>query len=211
MAEVTSHARSGGSAPAELWSFRVDVAVEYDRPARSVLVRGPWGDQELPEPGPVVREVLRRMELGPISLQNALGRPGEAGAASPADRARVAAVLERLQDVVVRSPTVPDTGQPMLSVVPTAPAAALRLGAPATGGRVQLVGRTSLRRADGELLLEAPGLSYQVVLHRAEALELVRVLRRPIRPESARCCAGGGPALVYLLAAGLVVPVTEGC
>lgn len=53
-----------------LWSLREDVLVDMGGPASPVVLSGRWGETRLHRAGPLVREALRRMSLGPISLAN---------------------------------------------------------------------------------------------------------------------------------------------
>lgn len=104
----------------ELWSLREDVTVRFD--GDGATLRTPWGRRFVPRPAPAVREALRRMLLGPVSLANVI--PGFPGYEMPEqhwdDASRdLLAVLDDLQDVVVRHLA---TGAALcLSVVPVAP------------------------------------------------------------------------------------------
>ena len=46
----------------EFWSLREDVMVLS---GPSTVLRTPWGELRLERPGPLLREALRRMQLGP--------------------------------------------------------------------------------------------------------------------------------------------------
>ncbi|HEY0640181.1 MAG TPA: hypothetical protein VGD67_21335, partial [Pseudonocardiaceae bacterium] len=66
------------------WSLREDVLVEADDDALVVVTR--WGEYRVDDPGPLVRESLRRMLLGPVSLANVLpgGGPAHGAGGVPA-------------------------------------------------------------------------------------------------------------------------------
>src|SRR5207244_7136058 len=92
-----------------LWSWQEDVRVS-DPGGGRVLLHTRWGEVTLDAPGRRVAEALRRMTLGPVYLDNVV--------AGGPDRDRLAALLDGLQDVVVRSLGTEDGMGPLLSVVP---------------------------------------------------------------------------------------------
>ena len=67
---TTDHRKRNSAIPTELWSLREDVHVEFEPADGPVLLHSHWGDVTIQRPVPVVREALRRMLLGPISLEN---------------------------------------------------------------------------------------------------------------------------------------------
>ncbi|MFE3812034.1 goadsporin biosynthetic protein, partial [Streptomyces sp. NPDC059131] len=53
-----------------LWALREDVLVDTGCPSGAVVLSGRWGEVRMRHASPSVREALRRMRLGPISLAN---------------------------------------------------------------------------------------------------------------------------------------------
>src|SRR5262245_14157039 len=98
-----------------LWSLRENVLVEGDSEHDRLVVVTPWGETRIDAPGELVRESLRRMSLGPISLENVLSIEGSAG-----ELARLREVLELLNDSIVHSLGLRDGDGPLLSAVPIA-------------------------------------------------------------------------------------------
>ena len=193
---TTEHGFGGRS---ELWSLREDVRISPgDGPLR---LRSQWGEVTIERPSPVVREALRRMRLGPVSLENVTGpEPGDG------DRARLHAVLGRLQPLVIRT-LGSATGRPLLSVVPLAPQARFDPVPLAPDTRVALSTFAQLRTDGREYRLESPLSLHRVQLHRPEALWLIGRLARPVAAsgEAWQPLAGvAGDVLAYLAAAGLL-------
>lgn len=62
----------GEARSVHLWSLSEDVRVERSAEDDTLLLTGPWGPERLDRPAPSVREALRRMELGPVVLGNAV-------------------------------------------------------------------------------------------------------------------------------------------
>lgn len=161
---------SGRSAPRiRLWSLREDVLVEGDPEDDHVVVVTRWGETKIRDADGAVRESLRRMSLGPVSLENAL--PGEDGA-----RARLAAVLEELGGSIVHSLGLHNGEGAMLSAVPVVRDAAFPLADVDPDAPVRLSRFAALRSSDGELLVESPLAQYHVVLHRRTASRIVVAL-----------------------------------
>ncbi|MFF7636678.1 SagB family peptide dehydrogenase [Kitasatospora sp. NPDC008050] len=163
----------------ELWSLRTDTLIEGDAVDGTALdVHTRWGLVHFAEPSPELREALRRMQLGPVSLRNVLpgfpaeGKPG-AAVADPRVRA-LQQDLDRLRGVVVRS--LAYGGMPLLSVVPVAKDAVYEPMPVPPGRRARLSRFAVLRYAEGGLRLESPVADHRVELHRPEAAWLVRLL-----------------------------------
>lgn len=207
----------------ELWSLRDDTFLDSgcDPSDRSgpVVLDTHWGELRLDAPGPAVREALRRMVIGPVSLRNVVADFPESGTVEPgtqlsAEATELLKVLRRIQHVVVR--TIAVGSFPLLSVVPLSPQARFAPLPPPGNLPARLSRFAVLRRARGGLRLESP-----LCLHRAELL----------RPEASVLLVGLGgtaedvaatappeewnapalpdsfveTALSYLAAAGLVV------
>ncbi|MEI5099126.1 hypothetical protein RB200_11415 [Streptomyces sp. PmtG] len=159
----------------ELWSLREDVTVLFG--ADHLLLHTPWGDPLIAGPAPTLREALRRMLLGPVSLGNVV--PGFPGYAVPEaewnDESRhLLAALDGLQHVVVRHVAA---GAPYLSVVPLTPTARFRPAAVPPGAGARLRDDVVVRLAGGEPVLESAGLDHRVELHGPEAGRLLAQLR----------------------------------
>jgi hypothetical protein len=191
----------------ELWSLREDVTVRFD--GDGATLRTPWGRRFVPRPAPAVREALRRMLLGPVSLANVI--PGFPGYEMPEqhwdDASRdLLAVLDDLQDVVVRHLA---TGAALcLSVVPMAPETRFRPPADEPAPRARLAADVEIRREGRTTVLHAHRLRHRVELHGPEAGRLLERLcgrdsGAPAHPPPAVTRA----ARCYAAAAGLL---TEG-
>ncbi|MEU6256454.1 hypothetical protein [Streptomyces sp. NPDC047043] len=190
----------------ELWSLREDVTVRFDGDA--ALLRTPWGRRFVPRPAPAVREALRRMLLGPVSLANVV--PGFPGYDVPEERwddasREVLAVLDAHQDVVVRH--LAAGAALCLSVVPMAPEARFSLPSAEPGPAARLRDDVAVRDEGRTTVLYAPRLQHRLELHGPEADLLLQRLRgrhddgaAPAHPPPAVASA----ARCYAAAAGLL-------
>ncbi|WP_394353832.1 hypothetical protein [Nocardiopsis mwathae] len=145
-----------------------DTLIE-DGAGGSVTAVTRWGEVGLGHPGAAVRELLRRMTLGPVDADNVLC------GAETADRAELRRVLDRLGGCVVHSLGVDSESGPVLSAEPVARRAEFAY-APSAARRdrpVRLSRFAAVRAHDGRLVVESPLSLHLVVLHRAPA---VRVL-----------------------------------
>ncbi|MFD0854716.1 hypothetical protein ACFQ07_20930, partial [Actinomadura adrarensis] len=168
---------SGVPGPRRLWSLREDVHVEADPGTGSVILHSRWGAHPLPRTSPIVREALRRMTFGPISLENVTS--------DPAERARIIDVLEPVGHLVVRS-VAAESDRLLLSVVPLAPEARFGLRDLNDGCLVRM-SRFAIQRTSGdEYRLESPLSLHNVILHDPAAVRLVAPLGRPVRPGEVR-------------------------
>ncbi|MFG2822923.1 SagB family peptide dehydrogenase [Kitasatospora sp. NPDC048365] len=188
-------------APVRLVSLREDTLVEQDPAGDALTVVSPWGELRIERPGRVVRESLRRMGFGPVSLENV---PGSA------EHRRLAEVLEQLHHVLVHS-VAAATGQgPLLSLVPVSGQAALRLPA-ADPGRPHRLSRFAALAARPEgAVLESPLALHRVLLHHPDAVALAAALTRPATPEQLAAALGlpavlAAELVAHLTAAGTVV------
>ncbi|MFI2035901.1 SagB family peptide dehydrogenase [Streptomyces bottropensis] len=172
-----------------LWSLREDVLVDMGGADGSVVLSGRWGESRLLRAGPLVREALRRMSLGPISLANVVAEmaaegtvrpssPGGRTAGAADEQAEILMLLHRLRHLVVRSLMLEDAEQPLLSVVPIVQSARYR---PDTVDRDRPVrlSRFAFLRSEGEgFVLESPVSLYRVVVHGPEAAWVIGMLGR---------------------------------
>ena len=169
---------SGGRATARirLWSLREDVLVEADPDVDRLVVINRWGETRIDDADEIVRESLRRMSLGPISLDNVLP-PENPGPAVTDDRRREWARLERVLDLlsgsVVHSIALYNGDGPLLSAVPIVRSASFRLPDIDPRQPIRLSKFAAMRAVDEELLLESPLAQYQVILHREIAARVV--------------------------------------
>lgn len=195
---------TGGPRPArrwDLWSLREDVHVEVDAESGAVTLRGRWGDATLPPLGRGALEALRRMSFGPVCLDHVSYEDGE--------RRRLDELLDELQPLVIRSVAV-DPERPLLSIVPVAPQARL-VPAELDPERPIRLSRFAMLRVGGAgYVLESSLSLHRVELHRAEAVQLIGVLGRPVAPRAAAAALPYAEPLVLdllalLAGAGMVV------
>ncbi|WP_228974916.1 NADH oxidase [Streptomyces sp. DH12] len=203
--------RAGGRLR-HLWSFREDVAVAAG--ARdSVVVSWASGAVAVEPAGPTVREVLRRMELGPVLLGNAVV-VGAAGEMDPHVYAYLLMrpVFARFPQLLRRTVGFDDLRGALVSIGPLAEGAAMCVPPLRAGAVLQLVVGVSVAFDGPSATVEMRSASHRVVLHRYEALLVVARLAWPATPEAvaatlpipAHVTAG---VLDYLVAAGVVAPV----
>src|SRR6266702_4422624 len=192
----------------ELWSLREDVRVSPVSGEGPVRLRSQWGDVTIERPSPVVREALRRLRLGPVSLENVIGP--EHGAPETS-RARLYAVLDRIQPLVIRTLGF-ETGQPLLSVVPLTPQARFHPVPLPPDALVRLSTFAQLRTDGREYRLESPLSLHRVQLHRSEALWLIGRLARPTAASGKAwvpLADISAEVLAYLAAAGMLAGTDE--
>lgn len=200
----------------QLLSLREDVLIESDADAGGpVVVLTPWGEVALDEPGPVVRESLRRMTLGPVSLRNVLADrcvPSPARDTLLASECRgLERAMELLQSSVVYSLGVEENGGLLLSAIPVARQA--RFVRPTIGPSQPIrLSRFATLRAHhgGGMHLESPLSVYRVLLHRAPATLLAVSLGTTTTVADLASTLGMDPGLAmdlveHLVAAGTVV------
>lgn len=209
---TTDHGYATPGGRSELWSLREDVRVSSVSENGQVRLSSDWGDVTIEGPSEVVGEALRRMRLGPVSLENVIGAPRRQGtAATEVSWARLYQVLDKIQPLVIRTLGF-GTGQPLLSVVPLTPQARFHPVPLPPDASVRLSTFAQLRTDGREYRLESPLSLHRVQLHRPEALWLLGLLGRPTSV-SARAWAPladvSGDALAYLMAIGMVVSVHE--
>ncbi|MGQ0841309.1 SagB family peptide dehydrogenase [Actinokineospora sp.] len=175
---IESGGRSGGRI--RLWSLREDVLVEGGPEDDRLVVVTRWGETRIDDADAMVRESLRRMSMGPISLENVLPMESYVDIGGAGDRDRGWAVLDRVLDQlsgsVVHSLGTQRGDGPVLSAVPIARNAAFALRDVDPDRPVRLSRFAAIRTSDGELLVESPLAQYQVLLHRRTASRVVVAL-----------------------------------
>jgi SagB-type dehydrogenase family enzyme len=176
--DVSLESDGRATARIHLWSLSEDVLVEDDGVPGQQVVITKWGETKIDDADDAVLESLRRMSLGPVSLDNVLAhterdtpRPDGGGA-----RAKVRKVLDLLSGSVVRSLGLSDGESPLLSAVPVARNATLRLPEVRHPRKLRLSRFAAMRAHEGELLLESPLARYDVLLHKPLAVQVVASL-----------------------------------
>jgi hypothetical protein len=183
------------------------VQIETEHADGPVRLLSPWGGAMIERPSPLVREALRRMMLGPISLENVINAPS--GSRDDTALALLHEAFDPLQPFIIRS-LASESGQPLLSVVPLTPHARFRPMPLPADMRVRLSTFAEFRTDGPGYRLESPLSLHRVLLHRPEAIWLLGSLGRRT---AAVACASAWPhrdslaadALAYLLAIGMVV------
>lgn len=194
----------------ELWALREDVTFDIEPDGGPARIRGHWGDYTIPHPSPLARDMLFRMSLGPVSLQNVL-----AGKITQPDTDfnELAAILEKIQPLILRS-VGSTTGQPLMTVVPLTVKSRFRL-APLEPGRLIRLSRFAGLRSDGTALcIESPLALHRVLLQKTEAAGLATELATPVTPAALIRARPGAESvtlamLEYLTAAGMVVAADD--
>lgn len=194
-----------------LWSLSDDALVESGAADGSLVVLTRWGEHTLQTPGPLVRESLRRMSMGPVSVENVMFAPVE-------DHGRQ---LKQLEDAlaplggsVVRSLGLTDGQSLLLSVVPNAPCPAFRMSVVGESRPVRLSRFASMRPCGGELVLESPLAQFRVVAHADLTCRVIAALATPLAVGELAAAVGVAPSAVadivgYLVASGTVVQAGE--
>ncbi|MGW5660936.1 hypothetical protein ACWEWG_12675 [Streptomyces sp. NPDC003758] len=193
-----------------LWSLREEVTVEAYTDGELVLRCG-GATEAVRCADPVLREVLRRMTLGPVLLSNvdaSLAHPAtRAPGTRPAEASPVWSVLRRLSHLVVRSLGTDDEKGPLLSVFTLTRDTAfdpVRLPAAVP---LRLSPFATSRSEAGALVVESILTPFRVVLHRPEAAWSAQVLARPMSPAKVLALplapATAADVLAYLAATGM--------
>ncbi|WP_129839742.1 NADH oxidase [Streptomyces sp. RFCAC02] len=187
-----------------LRSLTEDVTLDQESGGDALVLLSRWGTDRVDRPSPRVREVLRRMALGPVLLT---------GTPEPADGEPVVPrVLGRLSHLVIHTLGVDDLRGPLLSALPVARHAAFP--------RVRLSERQPVRAAGPLLLttrgsgwvLKHAGSPYRVIVHRSEAALVASLLAWPVTPGAASAALRLPPRVTaavigHLVAAGIAEPV----
>ncbi|AWT43329.1 MULTISPECIES: NADH oxidase [Streptomyces] len=199
-----------GSRTLHLWALREDVVVRTDDDGSVVLSSGRFGTERIAEPDRIVREMLRRMELGPVRPANVEVAPGR-----PAPQAWVTGpvlppALAGLSRMVIRTLGMDDLKGPLLSVTPVAADATFAPdGVP--GHPLRLPRDARMASAPAGLVLASARSKHEVVLHRPEAAWVAAMLAWPVTAQTAAAALPLPHTVVhdvlgYLVAAGMAVP-----
>lgn len=191
-----------------LWSLRDDVLLETESPDRLVLFTR-WGELRVENPDATTLDFLRRMSYGPVSLDNALGADTD-----ERQRRSLAALLERLQHVVIRSLGLAADFRPLMSVAPITRQARFVPGPAPRHRPLRLSWTATLRTYDDSLVLESPVAAHRVVLHQPVAGAVLAAMGTPRSVEAVATSLGLPVDLVadiagYVIATGILV-VGEG-
>ncbi|MET7478880.1 NADH oxidase [Streptomyces sp. NPDC005648] len=190
-----------------LWSLHEDVVVEHGDEEGELVLRSPHGTERITRPDPLVREALRRMELGPVLLANIAADGAVEGALVV-----LLPVLDRLSHLIVRTLSWEDLRGPLLSVVPNSGNSAFTPVTVSAQRLIRLIGDVSLTLEKAGFALGSAGSAHRVQLHRPEAVWVVALLAWPVTPSQASSALPLPPpvthaVLSYLVAAGM----TEDC
>lgn len=186
-----------------LQSLRDDVLVETDDEHGSLVVVSMWGEIVVKNPDEQVRESLRRMTLGPVSLGNvspARGRGSSRGQVVDS----LDDVLAALSGSVVRSLGLPDGQGPVLSVVPSTADPEFPLAEIEQTRSARLSRFATMRSCDGELVLESPLAQFRVILHQPVAASIATALAQPRGLAELAALARITPAVAHDIVAYLV-------
>ncbi len=195
---------SGESAPTiHLRSLRDDVLVETDDEDGSLVVVSMWGEVVVKNPDEQVRESLRRMTLGPVSLGN-VTPASTRGSSRDQVVDSLDDVLAALSGSVVRSLGLGDGQAPVLSAVPSAAEPEFVLAEIERTRSVRLSRFAALRACDGELVLESPLAQFRVLLHQPVAASIAAALARPRGLLELATLARVSPPVAHDIAAYLV-------
>ncbi|WP_414944980.1 SagB/ThcOx family dehydrogenase [Amycolatopsis sp. cmx-11-32] len=199
-----------------LWSLTDDSLVEIGEDGSLVVVTR-WGEYDFDRAEPLVRESLRRMALGPISLANVTSSwepverepdlEGELSwTAEGADALRQA--LKELGGSVVRSLGLADGRGPLLSVIPVALTPVFAPVEIPAARPIRLSRFCSLRSDAYGMGLESPSARYRVVLYQPWAVHVAVTLATAKSVGEIVGMTGIEPGVVgaivsYLVAAGV--------
>ncbi|MFK0246529.1 SagB family peptide dehydrogenase [Amycolatopsis azurea] len=203
--------------PIPLWSLTDDSLVEIGEDGSLVVVTR-WGEYDFDRAEPLVRESLRRMALGPISLANVTSSwepverepdlEGELSwTAEGVDALRRA--LKELGGSVVHSLGLADGKGPLLSVIPVALAPVFAPVEIPPAHPIRLSRFSSLRSDAYGMGLESPSAHYRVVLYQPWAVHVAATLATAKSVGEIVTTTGIAPGVVsaivsYLVAAGVV-------
>lgn len=204
---LTPHNPEEPVAAIALRSLTEDALVELgEAGALTVVTR--WGEFEFHDVSEPVREALRRMAMGPVSLANVVDPGGDAAA----DLQRT---LHRLAGSVVHSLGTADGRGLLLSVVPVSAKPVFSADRPPGTQSVRLSRFATLRPAADGMVVESPSALSQVLLVHPVAIRIASSLAAVTTAETVATATGIPAELVadvvaFLLAAGVVLAGDSG-
>ncbi|WP_371527469.1 NADH oxidase [Streptomyces sp. NBC_01283] len=167
-----------------LWSLREDVEVESDAVTGSLVLTWDQGTARLACPEPTVLEVLRRMQLGPVLLGNALLDDGEGGRDRDAKvYVMMRPVFGRFPHLLVRTLALDGLSSPLLSFapLPEASGASLTVVPLDQLEPIRLFLGLSFAFDPLTAVFESRTASHRLVIHRQEAMMVFALaLARPV-------------------------------
>lgn len=170
---MTDQLSSRSSARIRLWSLREDVLIEDDPDDENSLVLFTrWGEIRLPALDTIVRDWLRRMSLGPVTLENVVTLPDRDTTDNP-EYVELMRVLELVSGVLVHSVGRYNEVGPLVSAVPIVRDATFVLPDLGPDDVVRLSRFAVIRAVDKTLVIESALAGYRVVLHRPLAISLL--------------------------------------
>ncbi len=193
-----------------LWSLTEETVVEVGDDGSLVVVTW-WGEYDLPDVTGAVRDSLRRLALGPVSMKNLVDPGNGKPSAWPPGLEQV---LGRLAGAVVHSLALTDGRGPILSAVPATVVPDFRIVALAMDRPVKLSRFAVFRSADGTFVVESPLAGYRVLLTDRSSVQVVTALAAVTTPRGVAVATGVPPhitadVLAYLVAAGVVLAADE--
>ncbi|GGK82658.1 NADH oxidase [Streptomyces flaveus] len=202
-----------GSRVLHLWSLHEDVAVEQRDRDGELVLRSRFGTERIDRPDPLVREALRRMELGPVLLANVMARPaGDGNGHQERSLLVLLPMLDRLSHLIVRTLSWEDLRGPLLSVVSTRRDTVFTPVSPSAQRLIRLIGGVSLTLEKAGFALDGPESPHRVHLHRSEAIWVVGLLAWPVTPSHASSVLPLPPEVTYAVLSYLVAAgMTEYC
>lgn len=188
-----------------LWSLTEDTLVELGDDGSLTVVTW-WGEIDLTGTAEPVRDSLRRMALGPVSMANvpASGQPvGERWLAGLSN------VLNRLSGSVVHSLALDDGLGPLLSAIPVTLSPVFPADPVPVDRPVKLSRFAALRPDGGSLFIESPAARYRVALLQPAAVLVASSLAAPATITEVTAATGVAPGVVadvvaFLVSAGVV-------
>lgn len=219
---MTTDPHGGVAESIPLWSLTDDSLVEIGEDGSLVVVTR-WGEFDFAGSGPLVRESLRRMALGPISLANVTSawEPDERTPDLEEELSWTAEGVEALHQVlkelggsVVRSLGLADGKGPLLSVIPVGLAPVFTPDVIPAARPIRL-SRFSFLRSDADgMVLESPSARYRVVLFRPWAIHVAAMLATAKPVADVAAMTGIAVSVVraivsYLVAAGVAQLIGE--
>ena len=212
---MTSHFPSGRP----LFSLLEDTSVSAD--GHRLTVHGRWGDIDVSDDSPLVREALNRMSLGPVSLENIpvlfdefnrWRAEGYCGTEWP----RLRLTLDELGGCVVPSLGLHDGAGPILSLMAVVSDAVFRWPQIEDDDPIEIPPEARIEDVEGDQALVCPGPPYLVVLHRTPAPGIAKQLldgRTTVAEVANRLQVDQGivaDVVAYLASAGFILTVDPG-